>query len=188
MSVWASIFDGVAIVAGDKIKITNFLQRARVGLDLMANADLGCNVPAGGSETEGIDASATGDHKLYHYVPLVFNNTSDRWTGTASTLVARYRFYVRVSNSGISITPKIWYAADDATLISGPTVATISGQAACTATAADYSGTNQIQTVDVTIPTGSKVWAAGFTIGGTPAAGYQVWARAWRDIFISSTP
>lgn len=188
MSVWTRIFAGVAIVENDPIEIDNFLEPARIGLDLLANGDLGCNVFAGGSETESVDASASGDVKLFHFVPLVFNNTGARWTGTAATLVARYRYLVRVSNAAITVTPKLWYAADFATLISAPTVATISGEAACSATASDYSGTDQSQTVTFTIPSGSKVWAAGITIGGTPAAGYRAWARAWRDIFISSTP
>jgi hypothetical protein len=185
--VWTRIFGGVAIVEGNFIEIANFEEPARNGLDMLAL--LGeCNVDAGGSESIGIDASATGDKKLLDWKGLYFDNASGQWTGTPATLVAQYRFRCRVSNAGITITPKLWYAATEAALISAPVAATISGEAACSATNSDYSGTDQIQTVSFTIPSGAKFWAAGFTIAGAVAAGYQAWASAVRDIYIASTP
>jgi hypothetical protein len=154
-------------------------------IDKFASAALQMNVYAGGSELVGIDASATGDVKLLEWQPLYFDNTSGQWSGTAATFVAQYRYRIRVSNVAISFTPKIWYASTEAALMSAPVAATISGEAACAATDADYLGADQLQTVSFTIPSGAKYWAAGGTIGGTPGAGYQVFARALRDILIT---
>lgn len=185
-SLWRSILAGIAWVEGQPVEIDNFLEPARINFDLLANCDIQKNVPAGGDEFVGIDATASGDKRLVNFHPLWFNNTSARWSGTAGTLIARFRFHLRVSDPAINITPIVWYADDEETLLSSPSVAAITGEVACSATDADLSGSDQIQSVDITIPSGEKVWMAGVTIGGTPAAGLQVWARAWRDIYIAS--
>jgi hypothetical protein len=186
--IWTRIFAGVTIVEGNTVEIDNYLEPDRNDVDMLALAALQTNVFAGGSELVGLDASATGDVKLLEWQPLYFDNASAQWTGTAATLVAQYRYRIRVSNAAITFTPKIWYASTEAGLISAPIAATISGEAACSATDADYSGANQLQTVAFTIPTGAKYWAAGGTIAGSVAAGYQVWARALRDIYVSTAP
>ena len=186
--IWTRIFAGVAIVEGNPVEISNYLEPDRNDVDMLALGDLAINVDAGGTEQVGIDASATGDVKLLDWKALYFGNASAQWTGTAATLVAQYRYRIRVSNGAISFTPKIWYAATETLLDSAPVAATISGEAACSATDADYSGTDQLQTVSFTIPSGAKYWAAGGTIAGSVAAGYQVWARALRDIYISTAP
>lgn len=185
--IWTRIFGGVAIAEGNFIEIDNFEEPARNGLDMLALGSLGSEF-VGGDEDVAVSGDATGDFKLRNWIPHDFDNTSGQWTGTAATLVARYEYLVRVSNGAITVTPKVWYAATFAALLSAPVAATLSGEAACSATDEDYSGTDQFQLVDVTIPSGAKWWAAGFTIGGTPAAGYQVWARARRRIYIQSTP
>jgi len=174
---------GTAFVTLERFTLDD-ANRIRDSIDKLAAAALAQNVCAGGDENAGIPADATGDVKLYNWVPLFFDNTSSQWSGTAATLIAQFRYFVRVSNSAITFTPKVWYAATMAALISAPVAATISGEAACAATASDYSGTDQIQTVTVTLPAGAKYWAAGGTVGGSVAAGYQVWARAWRDIYV----
>jgi hypothetical protein len=184
--IWTRIFGGATIVEGNFIEIDNFEEPARNGLDMLALGVLQANVYAGGSDLAGIPADATGDVKLLEWKPLYFDNTSGQWTGTAATLVAQYRYRIRVSNGAMTFTPKIWYAASESLLQSAPVSATLSGQAACSATDADYLGTNQLQTVSFTIPSGAKYWAAGGTIGGTP--GGHVFASALRDIFIQTSP
>lgn len=184
--LWKRIYAGVAIVAGNPIEITNFLEPARNGQDMLALGSLARCVDAGGSEIIGIDASATGDQYLIGRKPLYFDNASAQWSGTPATFVFQYGFLLRVSSGAITLTPKLWYASTLAALFTAPSVATISGASACSATNEDYSGANQIQTVSATVPSGANWWLAGVTIGGTPAAGYQGFAEAWRDAFISS--
>src|SRR6185503_17598330 len=159
--IWTRIFGGVTIVEGNFIEIDNFEEPARNGLDMAGLAALQTNVYAGGSELQGLDASASGDVRLLDWQPLYFDNTSNQWTGTAATLVAQYRYRIRVSNVAVSFTPKIWYAASESLLQSAPVAAPISGEAACAATDDDYLGTDQLQTVSFTIPSGAKYWAAG---------------------------
>jgi hypothetical protein len=90
-----------------------------------------------------------------------------------------------VSNIAISVTPKLFYSSSRASVAAGGSVATLSGTAACSATSSDYSGSNQIQTVTLSLPTGLKYFRGALTIAGTPAANYQVWGRAWCDLFVS---
>lgn len=187
-SLWRRILGGSAWVEGQFVEIDNFLEPVRINFDLIGKGVVQRNVWAGGDEIMGIPGDTAGDVKLYHWMPLFFDNTSDQFgfSNSPAVSVAVYTYFVRVSNAALTFTPKIWYAVDEETLITGPTVATISGQTACSATNADYSGTDQIQKVTVTMPSAARYWAAGGTIGGVPSAGYQAWARASRDIYISS--
>lgn len=159
--------------------------RIRDSLDKLALATLQRNIFAGGSSLTGIDASASGDVDLLDWAPLEIDNTSAQFSGfsdsNGAVLVARFRFLVRVSNGAITVTPKLRYGSTITTIT---TAATISGDAACSATDEDYSGTDQYQTVTVTLPSGKKLWKPQLTIGGVPAAGYQVWGRAWLDLFV----
>jgi hypothetical protein len=176
---------GVAFVDNERFTLDDG-NRVLDCVDKFALASLQTNVNAGGFDSlEGIDASATGDVKLREWKALYFDNTGAQWTGTSATFVAQYRYRIRVSNVAFSFTPKIWYASTEAGLISAPIAATISGAVACSATNDDYSGSNQLQTVSFTIPSGAKYWAAGGTIGGTPGAGYQAFVSALRDILIT---
>lgn len=155
-------------------------------IDLLLASSLPSNLFVGGSENLGVPATATGDKTLYEFVPWMADNRSNRLTGftdaNGATLVVQVRFLLRVSNAAISITPKIWYGS---TMDAITTAATYSGAAACSATNSDYSGTNQIQTVALTLPNGLKYFKAGFTIAGTPAADYQAFARAYYDAYVS---
>lgn len=176
------------LASGDGISLSGFLQPGKENFDLWLAGVIQRGAFAGGSETEGIDASATGDKKLLHWQSIPIDNSGAQISGFSDTngavLVARFRYRLRVSNGAISVTPKIWYASTESGLIASPTVATISGEAACSATNDDYSGADQIQSVAFTMPSGLKYFGAGFTIGGTPAAGYQVWVRAVCDVFV----
>jgi hypothetical protein len=155
-------------------------------LILLAQGGLARNVYVGGSEVTGIVSEATGDKVLIDYVPLAIDNTDNRITGfdddNGGTLTVQVRMFLRVSNTAINITPKVWYGT---TMGAITTVATISGTAACAATNSDYSGSNQIQTFTVTLPSGARYLKVGFTIAGTPASGYQAWARAYADYYVA---
>lgn len=173
----------------DKLKATAHLTPLRDDLDLFLAASTFRNQCFGGSEVTGILAEATGDVTLWDWVPLLVDNTGSRIsgftdsppTGSAATLVVQVRFFVRVSNAAINVTPKILYGTSMASIGS---TATISGAAACSATNSDYSGTNQMQTVTLTLPTGANYFKPRLTIAGVAAAGYQVWGRAFADCFV----
>ena len=155
--------------------------------DLLA---LGCfarNLYVGGSDVLGIPAEVTGDVELPGWFPFLIDNSNSQISGFSNsnggTLVVQVRYFVRVSNGAITFTPKIVYGTSMSAL---STTATISGQAACSATSSAYTGTDQVQTVAFTLPAGAKWFKALGTIGGTPAAGYQAFARAVHDLYISS--
>jgi hypothetical protein len=154
--------------------------------DLLATGAVQRNLFVGGSENIGIPAEATGDVTLYGFAPWSVDNTSSQISGfvntNGGTLVVQVRFLVRVSNAAINVTPKIFYGS---TMGSITTAATVSGTAACAATASDYSGTNQIQTVTLTLPAGLKYFKPALTIAGATAVGYQVWGRAYYDAYVS---
>lgn len=178
---------GGAFAAGDLFKLTPHVQPIKDDLDLLMLGVMGRNMFCGGSDTLGIPAESTGDVNLEGWVPISVDNTSNQLSSftdaNGATLVVRMRYLVRVSNVGITVTPKIVYGTTIAGLSS---VVTISGQAACFATSDLYTGTNQYQTVLITLPSGANLLKAVLTIGGTPAAGYQVWGKAVYDCFIQS--
>lgn len=158
-------------------------------LDLLMASDLPKNLYVGGTELTGIPATSTGDKTLYDFVPWLVDNRGTRISGftdaNGASIVVQVRFLVRVSNAAINVTPKIWYASSLATLISGPSAATVSGTAACSATASDYSGANQSQTVALTLPSGANYFKCALTVAGTVDPAYQVWGRAFYDAYVS---
>jgi hypothetical protein len=174
----------------DKFKLTAHYKPLRDSVDSFLGAFWTRNLYVGGSENVGLPGTATGDVTLWEYVPWMVDNTGSQITGftdspptgSPATLVVQVRFLVRVSNAAINVTPKIWHST---TMGGSPTAATISGTAACAATNADYSGTDQIQTVALTLPTSLKYFKAGLTIAGTPDPSYQVWGRAYFDCYVS---
>lgn len=145
------------------------------------------NIVVGGSDQSGIDASSAGDKDILNWMPVETDNTSSQLSGfsdaNGATLVARFRYMLRVSNVAINITPKILYGTTWPTF---GTTATISGQAACAANDADYSGSNQYQSVLITLPSGVKLWKPVITVAGTPAGGYLAYVRVMFDLFIQS--
>lgn len=170
--------DYLTLVRGTAMK-SNF--------DLLELGCLGRNVLAGGDLVTGIDASATGDVDLLNWTPLLLDNSASQFSGftdaNSATLVIQFRFLLRVSNAAITITPKVRYGSTITTIT---TVATLATPAACSATASDFSGSNQYQTVTMTLPSGVQLYKPQITIAGTVAAGYQAWARAWFDMFVQS--
>lgn len=178
---------GGAFVDGDLFKLTPHVQPLKDDLDILMLGVLGRNMFCGGSDTVGVPAIATGDVNLESWIPISVDNTANQLTSfsdsNGAALIVRMRFLVRVSNAGISVTPKIVYGSTITTITS---VATISGQTACNATNDDYTGTDQYQTVLITLPTGVNLFKPLLTISGTPVSTYQVWGKAVYDCYISS--
>jgi hypothetical protein len=156
-------------------------EKLRNNLNLLASGVFGRNILWGGSDVLGITGEATGDVDLPGWFPLVIDNASSVISDSGGTLVCQVRFLVRVSNAAINVTPKIVYGSTFPTFGS---TATVSGTAACAATSSDYSGTNQYQTVAVTLPAASRIFKPLLTIAGTPASGYQVYGRAILDLYV----
>lgn len=156
---------------------------------LLCSAALFRDLPCGGSEENGIPITATGDIVLPSYNPFQINNVNSQLSGftnaNGATFAATIVFYLRVSSASINITPKVWRATSRGNLISAPTVATISGTAACSATNSDYSGTNQIQVITLTLPAALAYWKVGFTVAGSPAGMMQAWARAFASCCVT---
>lgn len=161
----------------DPVMIANFLHPSRDAVALLGLGLAQRNVPMGGSMIVGIVAEATGDVILPEWRPVRVDNSNNQISGSANVIV-RCRFLVRVSNGAITVTPKVYNITDAG-------AATISGGAACSATSADYDGTNQQQTITLTLPSGVKDFQGRLTIAGTPAAGYQCWGVAIFDCFIN---
>lgn len=172
---------GGAFVAGDKFKLTPHVTPLKDDLDLLMLGLVARAVYAGGDWDNGVDASAAGDFDVLRAVPFEVDNASNQISGSTG-LVCRITYYCRVSNAAITITPKIVYGTAITNLTN---VATISGHAACSAIAADYSGTNQVQQVTFTLPSGVKLFKPRFTVAGTPAAGYQAYVFATRDLYVA---
>lgn len=145
------------------------------------------NRPVGGGQIPG---TAAGDVDLPDWTPVEIDDTDGALSAVADpNIVAvhvRFRYRIRVSDSALVITPKLFYGTDPEDLTAITNVATISGEAACSADDADYSGANQYQFVEATLPGGGilSLWKAAVTVGGVPAAGLSADVRAWLDIFV----
>ena len=159
------------------VTIAGFYNKVRESLNFLARGHVALNQQLGGSMLFAVRAEATGDIILPDWRPLLLTNVSSRFSGSTDK-VAQVRFLCRVSNAGINVTPKIYNLTDAAD-------ATVSGTAACSATNEDYSGSNQRQTITLTVPAGTKEFQPRLTIAGTPAAGYLVWGVAIADTYIN---
>jgi len=186
-------------VYGQKVHHTQYLRPVARAVMMLALGVLQQNVPAGGSDTVGQDASATGDYRLLDWFPILNENASAQFSGftdnnsNSAVYVARFRYKIRVSNSGITITPKVWYGASISTITNAATITDENGDpvAACNVVDADpptYTGAHQYQEVWVTEPSGAKLWIPGYTVGGAPAANYQAWVSARWDRFVRTSP
>lgn len=166
---------------------TAMLTAIKETIDLLMLGGLGPNIPAAGSLTDGILASATGDVDLLDCLPFRIDNTSGQFSNFAdsngASLIVQVRFWLRVSNAGISITPKMLYGATEGAITS---VATLTTPVACSATNDDYSGANQKQTIAMALPSGANYFKPQITIAGTPADAYQAWAKARVDLYVAS--
>lgn len=91
-----------------------------------------------------------GPHDAFDYVDVEIDGTN------ATGLTYQARVEVRVGRTGQSITPKIRNITDSTDAGTG---------AACSAANGDYAGTNQRQTIALTIPTGVKKYRLQYNVG-----------------------
>lgn len=145
-------------------------------MDLLGLGVFARNLYGGGSEVVGFGVGAgTGWLTALDCLEFEIDNTGTQVSASAN-LIAQVRVSVRVENAGITVTPRIYNITDS-------TVPTQSGAVACSAILTDFSGTNQKQTISLTIPTGKKKFVVQVQ---KSADTYQVWAAkiAW-DVYIN---
>jgi hypothetical protein len=135
--------------ADTPVTIDDFLQPAKDNVDLLLLGVFARNVNGGGSETVGLDVGVgTGFVRAIEQIEIEIDNTGNQ-VSAAANLVCQVRVCVRVANAAISVTPRV-YNVTDASVPTGGT------GVACSATAADFSGTNQQQTISFTLAAGKK--------------------------------
>lgn len=179
--------DGAWVDGVDQFKLTPHIDPLRNDLDLLMLGVAERNKYLGGSHSEAIALESTGDKDLVNWFPWILDNSNTQISAFTDAhggvLVAQIRFLLRVNNAAINLTPKIVYGTSISTMT---TVATISGQAACAATSSAYTGSQQVQTVAFTLPTGVKWFKPMVTAAGTAAVGRQGWVVAIGDLYVAT--
>ncbi len=160
-------------VSADIVDYATF-NRLRADLTLLMLGIISRNQYGGGDDNTGILASSATD-VLHQGDGFEIDNTSNQLSGSTGVVI-QVRVRVRVENAGITVTPRIYNVTDSS-------VPTQSGAAACSATAADFSGSNQQQTISLTPVSGKKKYKVQIT---PSAATYQAWASGvlW-DLYIA---
>jgi hypothetical protein len=125
--------------AGAYLALDQFgYQSAQKLKDMLDLLGLGCffrNLYGGGSEINGLGVGVgTGSVRVLDSIEIEIDNSGNQ-VSNADDLVCQVQLCVRVENAGISVTPRVYNLTD-------ASVPSQSGAAACTATAADFSGTN----------------------------------------------
>lgn len=144
------------------------LTQVRNDLNMAAAGSFGASVPVGGSLIDGLVGTSALD--ALNAIDFTIDNTSGYLTSSTG-FSAALTIWCRVESSGVSFTPRLYNVTDAA-------VVTTTGAVACTATNADYSGTNQKQTFTFAPASGVKV----YRIQGTPTSSTgQVWFAGWRS-------
>lgn len=148
--------------------IVNQLRRA---LYLFAAGSFYRSVPIGGSKTRGLRYAGVID--AIDAVEFEIDNSSNA-VSTSDGVTVPITVLVRVESASIAVTPRIYNITQAAS-------ATVSGAAACNATAEDYSGTDQRQTLLLTLQTGINRYKLQFTATDST---YQFWGQGWRSLYI----
>lgn len=143
----------------------------RQALYMASNGAFGRSIPIGGSRTIG--QRVLGVIDALDAIEFTVDNSSSYVSGS-SGLTVPIGVLVRVENAALSVTPRIYNKTTSA-------VATTSGGAACAATAEDYSGTDQRQTLLLTLQAGVNVYKLQFTAS---TRSYQFWGQGWRSLYI----
>lgn len=120
-------------------------------------------LPLGGSRNQGLQHNAVIE--AYDYLDIEIDSTE------LPGLSCVARVEVRVENAGLSVTPSIRNVTDSSDAGTG---------LACTATSADYSGTNQKQEFEVTLASGVKKYRLRLTPTNNT---YQFWAIGYLEIY-----
>lgn len=194
MSRKVARMDPSMMVEGSKLKVIPHWRPLKETLDIVLLNSLFRGKYMGGSRIgEGLTINADADYDLPGWEPVPLDNLNAQLSSftdaNGATLVAQARYLVRVSDAAISATPKLRYGAAFSDIVTEGTgtAPALSGAVACSATAADYSGTNSYQTVTITLPSGVKLWKPQVTIAGTGGNPYTVWALALLDLYVQST-
>ncbi len=144
-------------------------QTAQKVKDDLALLALGCfarNLNGGGSESDGFGVgTGTGMVTAFDCIEFEIDNSNSQVSASAN-IICQVLVCLRVENAAISVTPRIYNVTD-------ASVPTQSGAAACSAIAADFSGSNQRQTLTLTPTTGKKKYVVQVQ---KSADTYQVWA------------
>ncbi len=144
------------------------LNKLRNSLRMAAAGSFGGSLPVGGSLIDGLVGTSALD--AINAIEFVINNSSGYLTSSTG-FSASLTIWCRVESTGVSFTPRLYNVTDAA-------VVTTTGAVACTATNADYSGTNQKQTFTFAPASGVKT----YKIQGTPTSSTgQVWFAGWRS-------
>ncbi len=162
-----------AFVSADIVDYVTF-NTLRVDLNLLMLGIISRNQYGGGDDNTGILASSATD-VLHQGDGFEIDNTGNQLSGSTGVVI-QVRVRVRVENAGITVTPRVYNVTDSS-------VPTQSGAAACSATATDFSGSNQQQTIALTPVSGKKKYKVQIT---PSAATYQAWASGvlW-DLYIA---
>lgn len=171
-----------------KMTIANSWTPLKTLTDLLALGVFQRNVYVGGGQEVGQAALTAGTFDVRPWIPLGIDNRNTSQISTflntnGGTLVVQWRFLVRVSDASINVTPVIYN-------ITAAGNAAISGEAACSATAEDYSGSNQQQTITLTLPSNAlNYFRPKITLAGSPGTGspgLEWWATVAADLFIET--
>lgn len=120
--------------------------------------------PLGGSRNNALQHNAVID--AFDYLDIELDGTN------LGGLTVQARVEVRVENSGLSVTPSIRNVTDSSDAGTG---------VACNATTADYSGSNQKQTITVTLAAGLKKYRLRLTPTNNT---YMFWSLGFLEIFL----
>lgn len=148
-----------AYVAGDRWGAQT---AERVRLNLRALSGIRHVLPLGGSRNQGLIHSTVVD--AYDYLDVEIDSTE------IAGLRVRARVEVRVADASINVTPSIRNVTDGSDVVTG---------AACAATSADYSGTDQKQTLTVPLTAGVKKYRLRLT---PSASTFQCWGIGYIEI------
>lgn len=110
-----------------------------------------------------------GPHDAENYIDVEIDGTN------LSGLTARARVEVR-GRAGVSITPKVRNMTDSTDAGTG---------AACTASNPDFSGTNQKQTITLTLASGVKKYRLQYTLGANALVA-DTWCLGEIEIFATA--
>lgn len=120
--------------------------------------------PLGGSRNASLQHNAVID--AYDYLDIEIDGTD------LAGLTAQARVEVRVENAGLSVTPSIRNVTDSTDAGTG---------LACVATSSTYAGTNQKQTIALTLASGVKKYRLRFTPTNNT---YRFWGLGIIEVFL----
>ncbi len=147
------------------------VNQLRQALYLFAAGTFHRSVPIGGSRTRGLRYSGVID--ALDAVEFEIDNTSNGVSDSDGVQIP-ITVLVRVENDTIAVTPRIYNVTTSA-------AATTTGGAPCFATDEDYGGTDQRQTLLLTLQAGVNVYKLQFT---STDSTYQFWGQGWRSLYI----